>query len=118
MGHLSQSSAHAGPSEPTPLGQAPQDTPLSFELNATGRVHRCAWREPRAIACRAEHAPGLTLVSGGRERHYLAYVPRSHDGTRSAPAVIDLHGSGSIPEEELMVNGMASEAEREGFVVL
>ncbi|HZM34759.1 MAG TPA: PHB depolymerase family esterase [Burkholderiales bacterium] len=80
-----------------------------------------ALQQRGAPACRAEHAPGLslhTLVSGGRERHYLAYIPRSNDGTRPAPAVIDLHGSGSNPEEELMVNGMASEAEREGFLVL
>jgi polyhydroxybutyrate depolymerase len=67
------------------------------------------------------HAPGTTLhriESGGLDRQYLLYVPKGYDGASPVPLVFDFHGSGSNPEEELQVSGMASAAERHGFVVL
>src|SRR5881396_2615581 len=35
-----------------------------------------------------------TLVSSGRKREYLLYVPKSYDRTKPTPLVISLHGAG------------------------
>jgi polyhydroxybutyrate depolymerase len=63
---------------------------------------------------------GLTthaVMSGGVERVYSSYVPESRTD-QPYPVVVDIHGTGSNPEEELEVSGMARAAEERGFVVI
>lgn len=66
-------------------------------------------------------APGLTtwnVTSGGIARPYAVYLPERDGSARPWPVVVDIHGTGSGPEEELAVSGMADAAEARGFVVL
>ena len=59
-----------------------------------------------------------SLISSGRKRDYLLYVPRSYDRTKPTPLVISLHGAamwGAAQKETSQWNRVA---EREGFVVV
>lgn len=70
---------------------------------------------------RKPHPAGISeyrLVSGGRERRYLLYVPQGYEGRSALPVVIDFHGSGSDPREEMTVSGMDRAADRRGFVLV
>jgi len=76
-----------------------------------------------AAACQPQraHAPGLTrhaLLQGGRERSYFVYVPAGLDSGAARPVVLDLHGSGSHPRQELALSGLDRAAERHGFLVV
>ena len=58
-----------------------------------------------------------SVVSEGVERAYAAYLPESPEpGPR--PVVLDLHGTGSHPAQELAISGLAAPAEELGFAVL
>lgn len=59
-----------------------------------------------------------SVARGGERREYLVYVPERLDPGRAAPAVINLHGSGSTPQQQLAISGMAAAAEARGFVVI
>ena len=48
----------------------------------------------------------------------MLFVPASYDGSRAVPAVIDFHGSGSHPEEELLINGFRTAAQARGWIVV
>jgi len=90
---------------------------------AAGSTSASAFASAAAKVCRAgkPHAAGTTayrLESGGVTREYLLYVPARYDGRVRLPVIFDFHGSGSNPEEELQVSGMAAAAERHGFLVL
>jgi polyhydroxybutyrate depolymerase len=64
---------------------------------------------------------GLTtwpVRSGGVERRYSVYVPRHRVDRQPCPIVVDIHGTGSNPAEELEVSGMARAAEERSFVVV
>jgi polyhydroxybutyrate depolymerase len=54
----------------------------------------------------------------GTSREYVVFVPDTCTPGRPWPVVIDLHGSGSHPREQLSITGMAAEAERRGLVIL
>jgi polyhydroxybutyrate depolymerase len=66
-------------------------------------------------------SPGTSarkLLSGGRERCYLLYLPAGLDSTRPVPVVVSLHGFASnAMSQELLAqwNGIADE---EGFAVV
>lgn len=67
------------------------------------------------------HPAGLaayTVESGGRERRYFLYVPSGYDGASPRPLVLDFHGSGSHPRQQLAIDGMARHADAQGFLVL
>lgn len=57
-----------------------------------------------------------TITSGGVERSYLLYVPEAYRGD-PAPLVLNFHGSGGVPENQLRTSGFGELADREGFVV-
>jgi polyhydroxybutyrate depolymerase len=59
-----------------------------------------------------------TIVSAGREREYLLYVPRSYDRTRPTPLVISMHGGAMWPAQQQEVSGWNEVAEAEGFIVV
>lgn len=98
---------------------------LSVIIAAT-HAAECAGQEPPAATGTAGCAAGdpvsglaaRTIGSGGAVRRYVVYVPGRYAAHRPAPAVIDLHGSGSNPQQQLAISGMAAAAETHGFVVL
>jgi polyhydroxybutyrate depolymerase len=71
--------------------------------------------------CGKPHPAGTTvytLRSGNLDREFLLVVPQHYDGTTPLPAVLALHGSGSGPQEQLALSGLAAAAEERGFLVL
>jgi polyhydroxybutyrate depolymerase len=78
-------------------------------------------RVPDAALCNKPHPAGMTTRSlrvEGQDRQYVLLVPSGYDGSTPMPAVFDIHGSGSNPEEERLISGMAIEAEQSGFVLI
>lgn len=75
--------------------------------------------EARA-SCTLDSAPGVSeqrLTSGGRERTYRFFVPRSYDGSKALPLVLDLHGSGGTAANQAATSRFEALAEREGVLV-
>lgn len=58
------------------------------------------------------------LVCAGRTRRFVLYVPSGHDGRSALPLVLNLHGSTSYPEEQMMFSDMARAADRHRVAVL
>lgn len=58
-----------------------------------------------------------TIMSAGVERSYLLYVPESYDG-EPVPLVLNFHGSGGVPENQLATSRFDALAESEGFAVV
>jgi polyhydroxybutyrate depolymerase len=59
-----------------------------------------------------------SLVSSGRMREYLLYVPRSYDRSRPAPLVISMHGAGGWPVQQRDLSGWNRLADAHGFIVV
>ncbi|WP_406296926.1 feruloyl esterase [Embleya sp. NBC_00888] len=53
----------------------------------------------------------------GETYRVQAYVPRSYDGARPRPLVLNLHGSNSTGAAQMAITGLGASAERYGFVV-
>lgn len=60
----------------------------------------------------------FTVTSGGLERRALVHVPSDVAPGRPLAVVLNLHGSGSNPEEQMARSGLAATADQEGFVVV
>lgn len=94
-------------------------------LPAIASAHGRADRRPSShtdAACRTGSPPVGTgeavIESGGLTRRYLVHAPRRDDPARSAPLIVDLHGSGSTPEEELAISGLAAASGAYGAIVV
>lgn len=59
----------------------------------------------------------LTLVSGGRERSCLLYVPKGWNGATPLPLVLALHGATSNGRLMQLFCGLSDKADAEGFLV-
>jgi polyhydroxybutyrate depolymerase len=57
-----------------------------------------------------------TILSAGVERAYLLHVPTGYDGN-AIPLVLNYHGSGGVPENQLATSGFDELADRERFAV-
>ena len=57
-----------------------------------------------------------TIQSSAVERSYLLYVPENLGG-EPVPLVLNFHGSGGVPENQLATSGFGAIADREGFAV-
>lgn len=67
----------------------------------------------------AQTEPGQshrTIQSAGSERSYLLHVPAGYDGA-AIPLVLNYHGSGGVPENQLATSKFDVLADREGFAV-
>lgn len=53
-----------------------------------------------------------------RDVEYALYVPKSYDGERAFPLVVLLHGLGATPRSILGYQGITTEAEARGYVVV
>lgn len=59
-----------------------------------------------------------TILSGGLERHYRAYVPSTYTTDRMYALVVDFHGMQANSYDEELLTGFSRLAEEEGFIVL
>src|SRR5437016_6836255 len=59
-----------------------------------------------------------SIVSSGKPRSYLLYVPRSYDRTRPTPLVISMHGAAGWPAQQMDMDEWNRLAERERFIVV
>ena len=71
-----------------------------------------------AVSFRIENGNNGAIVSAGKKREYLLYVPKTYDSTRPTPLVISLHGAGGWPVQQMELSGWNRVAEREGFIVV
>jgi polyhydroxybutyrate depolymerase len=65
--------------------------------------------------------PGLSnqsIMSGGQRRTVLAYYPRGHRPGKPIPLLLDLHGSGGTPTQQLDSTGITGTAEKRDFAVV
>jgi polyhydroxybutyrate depolymerase len=58
------------------------------------------------------------IVSGGRTRSYLLYVPDSYDPATPAPLVISIHGFAEWPAHQRQISRWNDLADRHGFIVV
>lgn len=87
------------------------------------RSLRHAWPAPAlvaalwSVAAAGQPATGpQKVVSGGTERSYLLHVPEGYRGD-PVPLVLNFHGSGGMPENQLVTSRFDELADREGFAV-
>lgn len=59
-----------------------------------------------------------TIVSSGRTREYLLYVPKSYDRGRPTPLVISLHGAMLWPSSQMYLSRWNRVADEHGFLVV
>ncbi|PYO27541.1 MAG: hypothetical protein DMD73_08975 [Gemmatimonadetes bacterium] len=59
-----------------------------------------------------------TIVSSGRPRSYLLYVPPSYDRAKPTPLVISLHGAAGWPAQQMNLSRWNRLAETQGFIVV
>jgi polyhydroxybutyrate depolymerase len=59
-----------------------------------------------------------TLVSRGRKRSYLLYVPGAYNPATPTPLVISLHGFGEWPAHQMQISHWNDLARRYGFIVV
>jgi polyhydroxybutyrate depolymerase len=59
-----------------------------------------------------------TLVSLGRKRSYLLYVPESYNPATPTPLVISLHGFAEWPAHQMQISHWNNLARRYGFIVV
>jgi polyhydroxybutyrate depolymerase len=67
------------------------------------------------------HATGYTeyfITSGGVERRFLVYVPSGYEASTAHPLLLNLHGSGSNPEQQMQISEMAPQADARGYIVV
>ena len=67
------------------------------------------------------HAAGdetATLRSGGVDRTYILHVPKSYDGSRGVPLVVNLHGFGSNARQQAIYSGLPAKGDAEGFITV
>lgn len=71
-----------------------------------------------AVSFHVRNRNNGAIVSSGRKREYLLYVPPSYDRSRPTPLVISLHGAGTWPVQQRDLSGWNRLADRQGFIVV
>ena len=64
------------------------------------------------------HPGGSTNLTIDGDRKYILHVPKSYDGTRELPLVINLHGAGSNAIQQAFYSGFQTKSDREGFITV
>lgn len=64
------------------------------------------------------NASNGTLISAGRNRDYLLFVPKNYDSAKPTPLVISLHGAAMWGAAQKETSQWNTVAEREGFMVV
>ena len=71
-----------------------------------------------AVSFYVQNRENGTIVSSGRKREYLLYVPRSYDRTKPTPLVISMHGAGLWGAAQKETSQWNKVAESQGFIVV
>jgi polyhydroxybutyrate depolymerase len=71
-----------------------------------------------AVSFHVANRSNRTMVSGGRERDYLLYVPTSYDSTKPTALVISLHGAGLWGAAQQEISQWNRVADRAAFLVV
>ena len=58
------------------------------------------------------------ITSGGIDRDYVLYVPRSYSGTTAVPVVFNFHGFGSNASQQIVYGDFRSLAEKDDFLIV
>jgi polyhydroxybutyrate depolymerase len=95
-------------SAPSPGGSAEADAPD----DARSGPPPC---EPARRVPAGQTREALTV--DGVERSYLLDVPDTYDGTVEVPLIVDLHGSGSNAEQQVLYSGLPEAAAEVGAIV-
>jgi poly(3-hydroxybutyrate) depolymerase len=59
-----------------------------------------------------------TIISSGRKREYLLYVPKGYDRAKPAPLVVTLHTSMSWDSSAMAISQWNLMADESGFIVV
>lgn len=59
-----------------------------------------------------------SIVSSGRERDYILYVPKSYDPAKPTPLVISMHGAMNWPAAQMGISRWNRVADEHGFIVV
>ena len=71
-----------------------------------------------AVSYHVTNRSNGSLISSGRRREYVLYVPRGYDRAHPTPLVISMHGAGGWPVQQLTVSGWNRLADTQGFIVV
>jgi len=71
-----------------------------------------------AVSFRVANRSNGSLVSAGRTREYLLYVPPSYDRTKATPLVISMHGAGGWPVQQRDLSRWNQLADAAGAIVV
>lgn len=58
------------------------------------------------------------IVSSGKKREYLLYIPKSYDHTKPTPLIISMHGAGGWPTQQMDLSEWNRLAESQRFLVV
>jgi len=59
-----------------------------------------------------------SIVSSGKKREYLLYIPASYDRTRPTPLVLSLHAAALWPATQMQISQWNKLADQHGFIVV
>ena len=71
-----------------------------------------------AVTFHVENRNNGTLVSSGKTREYLLYVPATYDRRKLTPLMISMHGAGMLPAFQRDTSGWNKLADEYGFIVV
>ncbi len=71
-----------------------------------------------AVSFYVLNASNGTLISAGRHRDYLLFVPKNYDSAKPTPLVISMHGAAMWGAAQKDTSQWNTVAEREGFMVV
>ena len=71
-----------------------------------------------AVSFYVLNASNGTIISAGRHRDYLLFVPKSYDSAKPTPLVISMHGAAMWGAAQKDTSQWNTVAEREGFMVV
>ncbi len=71
-----------------------------------------------AVSFYVLNASNGTIISAGRNRDYLLFVPKSYDSAKPTPLVISMHGAAMWGAAQKDTSQWNTVAEREGFMVV
>ena len=71
-----------------------------------------------AVSFHLRNRSNGSIVSSGKRREYLLYVPKSYDRTKPTPLVISMHGAGGWPVQQMELSEWNRMADEYGFIVV
>ena len=71
-----------------------------------------------AVSFYVRNAPNGSIMSSGRKRDYLLYVPKTYDARKPTPLVISLHAAALWATPQMKTSKWNDVADRAGFLVV